>query len=332
MDKLELLLDTFKGKNERFPLVSLWKHFPHEDKNPEKLAEAHYKFYEHHKFDLMKISPHGRYSVVDFGCQIDEQYDPITGSTKCKNCRIKAVDDWQSIDLVDVHEGELGKQIRTVKLISKKLEDLPKMMTVFSPLMTASKMDSKIVNSLRTEPELLIESLYTLEEVTLEFAFSSLDAGAQGIFLASQHLRKTELSWEETKRFEIAFLKRIISKLKKQAEFIVLHIHGQEIYFKEVIDTIQVDALNWHDQLTWPSIDEGAKMFKKGLLAGIDETHTLVEGKIEEIQENIAEAYKMSEKNQNKVIIAPGCVIPITVSNEALEVVTSTIKKHRKRG
>ncbi len=330
MEKLEILLQTFKGLNDEYPLFSLWKHFPNIDRDPYQLAEAHVEFYNKHKFDLMKISPHGRFPVVDYGCVIAKDYDPITGSTSCENCCIATVDDWESLEHIDVGEGELGKQLKTVELISKDLESLPKMMTLFSPLMVASKMDCDLVSNIHKKPNTIRESLFTITEDIIEFAKASIDAGAEGIFLASQHFRKTELSWEEVLKFEIPFIKKLLSKIRRRVEFIVMHIHGQDIRFKEAAELIEVDALNWHDRLTWPEIGEAADIFPKGLLAGIDETRTLVDGKPDDIKDNILDALKKSTENDNRVIIAPGCVIPITAPDENIEIISQTVKKTRK--
>jgi uroporphyrinogen decarboxylase len=298
--------------------------------DPIKLADTHVKFYNRHDFDLMKISPHGRYPVIDFGCKVDEEYDTITGSTRCKECTIKSIQDWEILEPVDVSEGEFGKQLETVKLIHRELEILPKMMTVFSPLMVASKMDNNLVKNLRDKPEIMLEALHTLQETMVEFALASLDEGAEGIFLASQHLRKTELAWDEVGRFEISFLKKILKQLHNKAEFTVLHVHGQEIKFKEAAEQLDVDALNWHDQLTWPSMNEAASIFNKGLLAGIDETETLVEGDIQQITKNIQNAIKVSEENERRIVIAPGCVVPITASESSIEAISNVFKNRNK--
>ena len=330
MDKLDLLLDTFKGINSDYPLFSLWKHFPNIDRDPQQLAKTHVDFYNKYDFDLMKISPHGRFPVVDYGCTVGADYDPITGSTCCEDCCIKSIQDWQSLEPLNVSEGELGKQIETVKLIHKKLEFLPKMMTVFSPLMVASKMDPNLVTNIREHPDIIIDSMFILLQDIIEYAEASKDAGAEGIFLASQHFRKTDLSFEEVQRFEINFLDKFLSRISKKVDFTVIHVHGEDIKFKEAADKLQVDALNWHDRLTWPSLAEAAEVFPKGLLAGIDETKSLVNGKPEEIQNNILDAFQQSMNFDNRIVIAPGCVIPITVPEKNIEIISKTIKKARR--
>ncbi|MHA1200289.1 MAG: uroporphyrinogen decarboxylase family protein [Candidatus Heimdallarchaeaceae archaeon] len=329
MYKLELLLDTFKGTNTEYPLFSLWKHFPIIDRDPQQLAKTHVDFYNKFDFDLMKISPHGRFPVVDYGCTVDTEYDPFTGSTRCADCCIESINDWQTLESLSVGEGELGKQIEVVRLIQKELEFLPKMMTVFSPLMVATKMDPNLVTNIRTHPETIIESMHILLDDITEYAEASIDAGAEGIFLASQHFRKTEFTFEEVKRFEMKFLEKFLSRIGKKADFTVLHVHGEDIKFKEAANHMKVEALNWHDRLTWPSLSEAADIFPKGLLAGIDETRSLVDGKPEDIQNNILDSIKQSKQVDNRIIIAPGCVIPITAPEKNIEIITKTIKKTR---
>ena len=326
-----MLLNTFKGKNTDYPLFSLWKHFPHDDRHSERLAEAHVKFYDHYQFDLMKISPHGRYPVVDYGCKVAKEYDPITGSTSCEDCAIHSLEDWGTLEQVNVNEGEFGDQVNTVKILSKKLEELPKMMTIFSPLMVASKMDENLVTHMREDKAKLKEAFFVIYKDLLEFAQSSIDAGADGLFIASQHFRKSDLTWEEVDNFEIYFIKKLIQDTKRKSNFNIIHIHGQDINFNKVVENIDADGLNWHDQLTWPTIPEAADIFSKGLLAGIDETQSLVDGNEEKIKKNILESIEISNKHDNRVIISPGCVIPITATNESIEIISKTIHKSRKR-
>jgi len=328
MDKLQLVIDTFKRLNTEKMLFSYWKHFPYHDLVPDKLAEAHISYYNRHNFDLLKISFHGRYPCIDFGAKLSEDYDPISGSTRCDPI-IEQVSDWESLEPVDINEGEFGKQLRAVELISRQLESLPKMSTIFSPLMIASKLDPNIEQHIKTDPGIIIEVLYILDKVTTEFARASLDAGAEGIFLASQHLRKTDLAWTEVERFELFFLNKMLNVFERKADFSVLHIHGEEIFFDKVAERIVVDALNWHDQTTWPSIKEAAEISNSGFLAGIDENGLLEKTPLE-IKEGITKTLSVAQE-VNRVIIAPGCVIPVDVKDENLDIISAVINRYNKQ-
>ncbi|MBA7533247.1 hypothetical protein ES705_25482 [subsurface metagenome] len=331
MDELELLLSTFKGENYEKTLFSLWKHFPYDDRDPDRLAEAHVNFYKRHKFDLMKVSPHGRYSNVDFGCEIDKEYDPVTGSTRCKNCIIKKLEDWETLEPVDVTEGEFGKQLKSLKLIHKELESLPKMMTIFSPLMVAAKLDPNLEKHIQTNPETVKEAMYIIHSVMEEFSLAAVEEGANGLFIASQYFRKTSLDWKDVESFEIYFLDKIIKRAGQKASFSVIHIHGLDIAFDKVSTQLTAEAVNWHDQLTWPNIEEAAEIYKGGLLAGIDEKVLLLNERPEEIKSQIQETLNLVEKTDNRIIISPGCVIPYKIPDEKLDIIGETIRAFNKR-
>ena len=192
-------------------------------------------------------------------------------------------------------------------------------------------MDKNLVTHIREDKGKLREAFFVIYRDLLEFAKSSIDAGANGLFIASQHFRKTDLTWEEVENFEIFFIKKLIQETRKKSEFNIIHIHGQDINFNKVVESIDADGFNWHDQLTWPTIPEAATIFSKGLLAGLDETKSLIDGNEEKIRNNMLEAIDMSKKYDNRVIISPGCVIPITATNESIEIVSKTIHKSRKR-
>ncbi len=335
MEKIELLLNTFKGENNERSLYSFWKHFPRDDLDPKKLANAHLNYYNKYDFDLMKISPHGRYANIPFGCTIAKGYDPISGSTNCETCAIQSISDWEEVEPVSVTEGEFGKQLKTIELITKKVETtVPKMMTIFSPLMVASKMTDNLVSHLRENPNTVIQALFILEKVMTEFALASIDSGVEGLFIASQHIRKTKLTLDEVKRFEFSFLKRMLNKVNRKAMFTILHMHGDtSLYFEESIDELQINAINWHDQLVQPNLVEGGKLFSGGLLGGINEKK-LLETKKEQshlVRKNIRDVLSKSfNQLNNRVILSPGCVIPLNTQDYLLEIIKTTIREFNK--
>ena len=117
---------------EKVP-YAVWKHFVEADRTPEDLAKAQLHFQERFDSVFMKISPHGSYCVVDFG-GILGGYRPVSGSRICDRPPILSLDDWETLEPVDPHDGEFGKQIKAVELITRETENMvPTVMTVFSP-------------------------------------------------------------------------------------------------------------------------------------------------------------------------------------------------------
>ncbi|MFX1534177.1 MAG: uroporphyrinogen decarboxylase family protein [Promethearchaeota archaeon] len=325
-DKFKLIYNAFKNKPSDMKPISLWKHFPREDRTPDGLAKATIQFQDKFPGDLIKISPHGRYCVVDWGCEIDMEFEPISGSTRCKRCCIATRDDWETIEEVDPQEGEFGKQLRALKAINQVYEGkVPMMMTVFSPFMTASKMDPNMLQNIVDAPETVLSGLKEISKTMTEFAKSSIEAGANGLFIATQHSIKDVLSLEQLEQFEISPIGRLMSLVSKK-EFTVLHIHGLNIYFKELGAKLRPDAINWHDHQTPPTLQDAPKEFSGGLLGGIDAEETLRTATAEEVRKHIMEVL---ENTSNQHIMAPGCVIPIDVPDENIEAVLTTVREYQ---
>ncbi len=330
-DRLEQVLQTFHGgRSEETVLYSFWKHFPFIDRDPEKLAEAHIAYYKRYNFDLMKISPHGRYSVVDFGCKLSNDVDPISGSTKCETCCVRYLEDWEPIEHIEVSEGEFGKQLKVIEKIEKSDSVvIPKMMTIFSPLMTAAKMDPNIVHHVNVAPQIIREGLAILTDVMIEFSKAAIECGSEGLFIASQHLQKGLFEWKDIEKLEINYIKTIISATRNKSEFSVLHIHGTDLYFEETVRNLNVEAINWHDQNTFPSLLEASKMFKGGLLGGIDEKGILMKGSHDDIDHAMRKVLTENQQILKRVIIAPGCVIPYKIPHEKMKLILEVIKKYK---
>ena len=329
IDKFDLIKETFKGSGfADIPPVSVWKHFPNDDRSPEGLAEKELEFQRLFDPDLKKISFHGRYSCVDFGCKV--YYDgSLSGSTRCKEHAIQTIDDWENLEPVDVNDGEFGKQLKAVDLISRELEDVvPMMVTVFSPMMVADKLTKNLLLQLRDAPQLLREALEILQKVMTEFSKACLEAGAHGIFFASQHVSRGDprksLTEEEFNRFCQLPDTTLLRTIRPRADFLVMHLHGRDIRFKKVVETYPIDAVNWHDQQTFPSLIEARELFPGTLLGGIDEMDTLRKFPTNKIEEDIHQT--IGQFGPGKLIIAPGCVIPQDVSNQRIEATINAVR------
>lgn len=329
MNNYEDILSLFKEKFSEKPYVSVWKHFPHLDRKPDSMIKAHIEFQQEIKSDIIKISPHGRYSVADFGCEITNEVDPVTGSPKCKSCRIKDINDWSSIDKVEPQEGELGKQLEVIQSLVKEYSTkTPMIFTIFSPMMIASKLDTDLMNNLNNSPKIVSEGLEIIQQVMEEYIQIILEMGVDGIFLATQHstastdidvFRKHEL------KSLIELNKMIISREAPLG--VILHLHGTDGYFEEIATKLKPAAINWHDQDTSPSLSEAEKIYDGILFGGIDDSQTLRTGTLEEIEDQILKS--LNESNKQRTVIAPGCVIPLDVPKESIIKVVELVHTYK---
>jgi len=322
MDKFNLIKKAFKVEpTERVP-YAIWKHFPEFDKSPEGLLKAQMEFQNKFDSDIMKISISGRAFASDFGAELGG-YDPDSGSRICLKHPIEKLEDWKNVKQIDVRNGEFGNQIKAMKLINREVEGkVPTMMTVFSPFMVASQLDKDVILHYRRDPELVGEQFKILVSAMTEFTKASLDAGADGIFLATQHFNNN-LNDKERLALEFNPMKSLITKTIKKDNFVVLHLHGDLPDF-DLATKLPVDAINWHDQQTEPNLSEARKIFNGGLLGGLNAESWKDLSNPEDVSSLISSVYKSFRGNG--LIIAPGCVIPQYVSNTIIETVVKTIR------
>ena len=326
MDKFDLIRTSLKAKpTEKVP-YAVWKHFPEFDKTPEGLFEAQMNFQNKFDSDIMKISISGRAFASDFGAEIGG-YDPVSGSRVGVKYPIETLEDWWNVKKINVTKDEFGKQINAMKLIHREVEGkIPTMMTVFSPLMVASEIDRDLVSHYRKNPHLVGEQLKIIIEAMTDFSNLSLDAGADGIFLATQHFNN-RLTEEERMELEFKPLKSLIKKTIKKSNFVVLHLHGDKPDFK-LATKLPIDAINWHDQQTTPSLSEARKIFKGGLLGGLNTESWKDISNPLDVLPLIVSMYNSFE--DSGLIISPGCVIPQFVSDPLIEAAVTTIKNLKK--
>lgn len=328
ISKLETLKAMEKGEQlEKVP-YAVWRHFPRDDLKAESLAKKQLEYLE--KFDsiLMKVSPNGRYCVVDWGCEIAFDEKKMSGSAHCTNYRVKEINDWETLEELDVQEGMYGEQLEALKLIDKGITDgTPFVETVFNPLMVASKLTKTkelLLQSIKENPKGFKEGLKTITKVTTEFARIAVENGASGVFLATQEATYDLFTEEQFKEYILQYDLQVLQAIKQKADFNIVHIHGENIMFDLIAEHYPVNALNWHDQLTAPSIAEAQTKFDGIVMGGIEEKEFLLQASKEEISQKVQEV--VASANNKRLIIAPGCVIPINIPDKKVFAAINALK------
>lgn len=321
-DKYSILKAVMNQEPTAKVPYSVWKHFIEADRTAEGLAEAQIKFQKEFDPVFLKVAPHGSYCVVDFG-GILGGYRPVSGSRICERPPILSLDDWETLEPVDANEGEFGEQIKAVKLITRQIEEsVPSVMTIFSPFMVASKLDPNLLENIAQDRKLLSDQLKMLTRVTIEFSQAALDAGADGLFLATQHFN-SGLTPDDLQEFEYQHMETILVRSQTKAFFNILHLHGDNPHFRRASELPAIHAINWHDQTSSPSLNEGRQDFKGALLGGFDEMGILRKGTTAEIEEAIFQVYKQFDGRG--LIFAPGCVLPQDFADEQIKQVISVV-------
>jgi uroporphyrinogen-III decarboxylase len=324
MNRFERFHQALKGEEIDRRIYSLWKHFPQQDRTINGFVNAHLDFQRQYDSDILKISPHGRYCIVDWGGEVGST-NPLSGSPSTKTYPINNASDYENLATLDPTIGEFGQQVSSVNQLTKALDhSVPTMMTIFCPLMVADKLDAHLEQNIRTNPKEVHNGLEIITQGMIDFSKAVLDAGSHGLFIASQHSTNNSLTTQEFLDFEVKYTLKLLNELREKAEFIVFHIHGDTPRFSYIADHYPVSALNWHSQSTPPTIEKALTITSKSLFGGIDDSNLLRKGTPTQIQANITQILKSTP---SRVILAPGCVIPLDTPSENLQATAACVRK-----
>jgi len=311
---------------DRVPL-SLWRHFHKQDQTPTGLASATMAFYEKYDFDLIKLTPSGLYAIEDWGAQIAQSKNDDQ-PPRLKKPVVKKPEDWRNLTTLTITEGSYGQALEAIRLVAGQLDedDAPVLMTIFSPLTLAYKLAGEaLLDHLEHHATDVHIGLATIAETTSRFANASLEAGADGIFFASQLSRSDMLTEERCQAFVIRYDLIALERVKSQPAPLVLHLHGQNVYF-ETVNQYPVHAISWHDHETAPSLEAALSLTDKALMTGLDR-ELLEQGQAEDIAAQVQEA--LAKTGKRRLILAPACVIPTRTPPENLEAAANADRSAR---
>jgi uroporphyrinogen decarboxylase len=325
VNKRERVYAAMEGQPVDQVPLSLWRHFHRRDQKPGDLVAATLEFYRTYDFDLIKLTPSGLYAIEDWGAQVvlsQNDHEPPT----LKKPVIKKPEDWRNLPTLSSTEGAYGRELQAVKWLTNQLDqdDAPVLMTIFSPLTLAYKLaGDTLLDHLYTYPTDVHIGLATIAETTSRFADLALEAGADGIFFASQLSRSDLLTVDMCQTFVVRYDLIALERVKLQPVPLVLHLHGANPHF-ETVNQYPAHAVSWHDHETGPSIAEALNLTDKTLMTGLDLT-SLEQGPPTEVAAQAREA--IDQTKGRRLILAPACVIPTTTPLENLRAIVAVDRR-----
>ena len=324
MTKRERVLATLGRKPVDHLPVSFWRHVPDVDHTARGLADAMLAFQRRWDLDLIKVMSSGVYCVEDWGCRVAYQGSP-NGAKTCTQHAVREVSDWAKLRLLEPGQGALGRELEALRLIlAGRSDDVPVLHTVFAPLTIARKLaGDRLANDLRDHPDAVKGALDVITETVIRYCAAVAQAGADGIFYASQDASRDVMSEGDHETFGMPYSRRVLESLKGGPLFTMLHVHGQHNYFDQMA-TLPAASINWHDRLTAPSLGDALKRFAGAAVGGLSEKDTLLKGPPSAVAAQVADAIRQS--GGTGVIVAPGCVLPLAVPHDSLEAVVKGVK------
>ena len=311
MTKWERIDAALQGAEvDRVP-ISLWKHYHLQDRAPGQLAEVTLNLHRQFETDLIKLTPSGLYPIQDWGATIqfgrDDDFLPLAPRPV-----INSADEWETLPRLDVHKGALRRELETIHHVAAGLEgSAPFMMTIFSPLCIAYKLcgdklsGRRLVDDIRQAPRQLHAGLCVIRDVVIEYAAACLEAGASGVFFATQMATHDLMTPEEYQEFGRAYDLPVLDSLAGRSRVTMLHVCGQNLLFDLVAD-YPVHVINWAACDSGVTLSMARQMTDTPLAAGLC-LDLLLNGTEDEVADQARDA--IAEAGPRGFILAPDCVI-----------------------
>lgn len=289
------------------PPIALWRHFPGDDLDAEKLANRVVEFQKEYDFDFVKVTPAASYVAEMYGGELR-----AAGNREGTRTHVRRVindwHDWKKIEPIAVNHPVLLREREAIHRIRTALgKDVPVMQTIFSPLSCARTLaGDRLIQDLREHPGEVMHALQHLGTTMERFAHASVEAGADAMFLATQVASRDVLTPEESRAFGQSYNLALLNHLHGHVDFVLLHIHGENIYYEHLFK-YPVQMVNWHDRKTAPTLHEGKEMFHGAVAGGIEEWSVLADGTPAQVRGQVQDA--IQQTGGIGLVVAAGCVI-----------------------
>jgi uroporphyrinogen decarboxylase len=309
MSKRARLEATIAGQPVDRVAVALWRHWPVDDQRGEDLARSTLDFQRTFDFDFIKVTPSSNYCLADWGA-VSRWVGNEEGTREWGPPVIQRPEDWTRLRVLDPGKGLLDEVRRALSIIGGEVkEEVPFIQTIFNPLAQAKNLaGERLLSDLRQHPDAVQAGLETITETSIRFIQAARKTGIAGIFLALQHATYSLLSEAEYRTFGRPYDLRIL-EATGGLWFNLLHLHGTNVMFDVVAD-YPVQAINWHDQETPPSLHEALGRFPGALVGGLRQWETMLRGDPVQVRAEVQAA--IQETGGRRLVVGTGCVTPIT--------------------
>jgi uroporphyrinogen decarboxylase len=332
MNKRERVRAALTGQPVDSIPVSTWRHFVGREENAADLAAAMLEYHRAYDWDLLKINPRATYFAEAWGNQYDfSQYRSVV--PMATRVMLRELSDLDDVGIVDPSIGAFGEQLDALDQVLRGVDDgAPVIQTVFSPLSVIGWLAGGpagyevpglpsslpyLRKAIDEAPEALERALDAVTDTLVEYARLTRAVGADGLFFAIVRLaRAGYLTREEYARFGRPYDLRVLAAVA-DAPLNVMHLCGDQIYFDAVAD-YPVHAISWNSEAPGnPSFGEAAAITPVGVMGGVAEDTTLVNGSPDDVRRSVRRA--VDETGGRSTLVAAGCsVSPATPAENLL--------------
>ena len=229
---------------------------------------------------------------------------------------------------VDPRRGALGEQLAALATIRAGVgHETPIIWTVFAPMMVMPYLltggRAQALALARAEPKAMDGGLAAIAETLAEYARACLEAGADGLFYATNIARRDGLTAEECRRFQRPHDLCILAAVE-HAPFNLLHVCGPGIHFDEFAD-YPVAAFSWALGGGNPSLSEVHRRTGRAVVGGLPAKPEIVEMTAAAIAMRARHA--LAEMGGRALLLAPDCSINPDTPDDLLHAAAAVVRR-----
>ena len=239
MTKRQRVLAALRGEPvDRVPLA-FWLHNFATENSARGLADETLRLARAFDWDFLKPQSRAQCFAEMWGLTFAPSGEKAT-PFRVTHTPIHAAEDLARLPAVDPREGALGEQLEALRLIRAAAgPDVPVIWTVFAPPMILPMLArggrEQALAFLRTAPRETARAFDAMAETLGAYARLCLDAGADGLFYATNVATRSLMTAEECRRWQRPWDLRILGAVE-DAPFNLLHVCGAGIQFDEFAD------------------------------------------------------------------------------------------------
>jgi uroporphyrinogen decarboxylase len=320
------VLAALHGKPvDRVPL-SFWLHNFATENSARTLAAETVRLASTFAWDFLKPQSRAQCFAEMWGLTYAPSQERATPYTVTRDPLVTAAD-VGALRPVDPRTGALGEQLSALKAIRASVgPEAPIIWTIFSPLMVLPFLvrggKPAALALLRSHPAAVERGLAAIAETLARYARECLEAGADGLFYATNVATRALMTAEECRRFQRPFDLPIL-EVVKDAPFNLLHVCGEDILFDEFVD-YPVTAFSWATVPGNPSLKEGHRRTGRAVVGGLPAKPQIASMTTEALVARAKAA--IDEMTGRSLLLGPDCSINPDTPEALLHAVGATVR------
>jgi uroporphyrinogen decarboxylase len=271
MTKRERVMAALRGEAvDRVPLSFWMHHFVAENSVQTFVAES-LRLAREFGWDYLKPQSRAQCFAEAWGLRYQPSTERARPYTRT-HAPCASVAELRRLQPVEPAAGALGDQLEALRQIRAGVgPDTPILWTVFAPMMVVPYLlpggDEQALTIARQDPAALEAALAAIAHTLAGYTRLALDAGADGLFYATNVARQGLLTPAECRRFQRPYDLRVLAAAAP-APFNVLHVCGAGVHFDEFAD-YPVQAISWALAEGNPSLAEGRRRSGRAVMGGL---------------------------------------------------------------